>query len=57
VLSRAYQLGIIRARVALFFPALLPDGTVAVNAAALEEAVTHHAVSEHKKEDCQEQYE
>jgi hypothetical protein len=28
-----------------------------VNPAALKEAVTHHAVAEHKEEDCQEEYE
>jgi len=40
-----------------FLSALLSDGTVAVNPAALEEAVAHHAVAEHKKEDREEEYE
>jgi hypothetical protein len=35
---------------------LLSDRAVAVNPAALKEAVTHHAVAEQKKEDCQEDY-
>jgi hypothetical protein len=36
---------------------LLSDGAVAVNPAALKEAVTHHAVTKQKKEDHQEECE
>ena len=36
---------------------LLSDGAVPVDPAAFKEAVTHHAVAEHKKEDRQEEYE
>jgi hypothetical protein len=35
---------------------LLPDGAVPVNASAFKEAVTHHAVAEQKKDDCQQEY-
>ncbi len=36
---------------------LLSEGAVPVKPAALKESVTHHAVTEQKKEDCQKDYE
>ena len=35
---------------------LLSDGAVPVSSAALEEAVSHHTMAKHKKDDCQEDY-
>jgi len=44
---------------ACYLPAvclLLSDGAIPVSSAALEEAVSHHAMAKHKKDDCQEDY-
>jgi hypothetical protein len=51
------SLGFMRSRDSHFFPGLLlSDGAVAMKPSALKEAVTHHAVAEQKKDDCQEDY-
>jgi hypothetical protein len=45
-----------RAAFDFLFP-LLSQGAVPVNPSALKESVTHHAVAEQKKDDCQKDYE
>ena len=40
----------------LFQCQLLSDGAIPVNPAALKEAVTHHALTQKKKDDCQNEY-
>jgi hypothetical protein len=35
---------------------LLPEGAVPMKPAALKKSVTHHAVAEQKKDDCQDNY-
>ena len=49
--------GIIRSQDQDFFQCLLwSDGAVPVEPAAYMEAVTHHALGEQKKDDCQDDY-
>ncbi len=40
----------------LFQCQLLSDGAIPVSPAALKEAVTHHALTQKKKDDCQNEY-